>query len=98
MFVDPDDQSVWTYHEWLIDLDPSVEVLDRETASIQELLELEPESRWCMQALAHYYELYNDKGKRPEAHKLLHKLVKIDPDRKGRYVDMMAAAPAATGP
>lgn len=45
MYTDPTDQSVWLYHTWLVDIDPSHDVLQREIASIEELLEVEPDSK-----------------------------------------------------
>lgn len=45
MYTDPSDQSVWQYHRWLVEQDPSVEVLNREIQAIQELLEVEPDSK-----------------------------------------------------
>lgn len=87
MFVDPDDQSVWTYHDWLINLDPALDVLDREIGSIRELLEIEPDSRWCMQALANYLTQRSKEGDLKEAESLLGRLMVIDVDRKERYAD-----------
>ncbi|PWN36867.1 protein prenylyltransferase [Meira miltonrushii] len=87
MFVDPDDQSVWTYHDWLINLDPALDVLDREIESIGELLELEPDSRWCMQSLANYLTQRRKEGDLQEAETLLGRLMVIDADRKERYAD-----------
>lgn len=91
MFVDPEDQSVWTYHDWLVSLDPSPDVLDREIASIRELLDLEPDSRWCMQSLAHYLQLCGAAGSKTEAKRLLERLASVDPDRRQRYADTIAA-------
>lgn len=45
MYTDPADQSVWLYHTWLVDIDPSQDVLQREITSIEELLEVEPDSK-----------------------------------------------------
>lgn len=87
IFVDPDDQSVWTYHDWLISLDPSLDVLDREISSIRELLELEPDSRWCMQSLANYLTQRSKDKDLQEAETLLGRLIEIDADRKERYAD-----------
>ncbi|TIC60743.1 protein prenylyltransferase [Wallemia mellicola] len=94
MYTDPSDQSVWLYHKWLIQQlsdDNIIEVLNRELESINELYELEPESKWCLESLAHYNKLlYSHTQSTDLVHKYneyLDKLISIDPDRRNRYMD-----------
>jgi len=54
MYTDPADQSVWIYHRWLISRGNDRGTLDREIASIQELLDEQPDSKWCMESLVFY--------------------------------------------
>jgi geranylgeranyl transferase type-2 subunit alpha len=51
MYTDPNDQSVWMYHRWLVDTDGSKALIEREITAIQELLDEQPDSRWCKQSI-----------------------------------------------
>ncbi|PWN21461.1 protein prenylyltransferase [Microstroma glucosiphilum] len=145
LYTDPDDQSVWLYHAWLVDLDVStgtatlpsrpdsiqrVTLLQREIDSIEELLEVEPDSRYCLEALARYkaslaeaLSLTDGEGKggsesaehlsstegtaggkramervaqlNKDVAQLLTRLVDVDPDRAGRYRDLVHKAGVA---
>ncbi|KAJ7090253.1 rab-protein geranylgeranyltransferase [Mycena belliarum] len=95
MYTDPNDQSVWMYHRWLIGDGEDKEVLDREIIVIQELLDEQPDSKWCMESLVHYKRLLLqrhsslvDAEVANDCRRLLDELRGLDPARRRRYEDI----------
>ncbi|THH33000.1 hypothetical protein EUX98_g1191 [Antrodiella citrinella] len=68
MYTDPDDQSVWIYHAWLIDAGEDTALLRREITSIQELLDEQPDSKCTVYGVAcpiqeaHFGEAFGQLG------------------------------------
>ncbi|UPR02772.1 protein prenylyltransferase [Chloropicon primus] len=114
-FTEPEDQSSWLYHAWLINHlvenekkfgsygDERVgERLEQEVETCNEILEIEPESKWPLLTLARLLEAQAARaggegsessaaGLHNKMRQLYRKLEGIDPMRRGYYLDAIAA-------
>jgi geranylgeranyl transferase type-2 subunit alpha len=91
LYTDPDVQSTWFYHRWLLSGAPasglnsmnvSTQTWIEELESCEQLLEIEPDARWALHAQADIFERL---GRRADAKPVLERLIEIDPMRRGFY-------------
>jgi len=83
-YTEPADQSAWFYHRWLRAAGASFDTLKNELQMCNELLEIEPESKWVL--LTKVFILREMKQDSEEEMKqILEKLQQIDPDRSCFY-------------
>jgi geranylgeranyl transferase type-2 subunit alpha len=90
-YTEPDVQSAWFYHRWLLAGAPAPSVKTvivddhtwvKELDACEQLLEIEPEARWALHAQA---DLLERLGRLVDAKPVLERLIIIDPMRRGFY-------------
>lgn len=88
-YTEPEDQSAWIYHRWLIaksrivDNENHNKVLEQELSTCNDLLEIESDSKWAL--LTKLLLLTELKGNKEEIDDLVKKLKVIDPQRQQYY-------------
>ncbi|KAI8920816.1 geranylgeranyltransferase type II [Powellomyces hirtus] len=93
VYTEPADQSAWLYQRWLLSLMPQDrERWMKELESIQELVEIEPDSKWALLTVVHIMMHLGRNEDHDEVIQILKKLQTLDSDRAAYYKDVAAQA------
>lgn len=91
-YTEPDDQSAWIYHRWLLSISKKIDsqnhrdVVCNELSACKELLEIEQDSKWTMLTIVFLLLELNDSP--AEVQDLVKKLQNVDPMREAYYKDL----------
>ncbi|KAF4659170.1 hypothetical protein FOL47_007699 [Perkinsus chesapeaki] len=98
-YTEPNDQSVWLYHNWLTiaamgkhrygdEYTPEeLSVLKEELASVEELLQIEPDAKYALLTKAKILRALDRETSKDEVRNIFVKLEEVDPLRRGFYQD-----------
>lgn len=87
LFTEPSDQSCWQYHDWLIEKFP--QLVPKDDVYLQELESViaEKDSKYIL-----LRKLSRMENQAAEKEQIAHTLIRIDPLRKGLYLDLIESA------
>ncbi|CAG0900240.1 unnamed protein product [Darwinula stevensoni] len=83
-FTDPEDQSAWLYHK----SEKVLAALTSQLQSCQELIELEPESKWPLLTSVNLMRAIDPLQYKDEVNMVLQKLKSVDSQRDNFYTDL----------
>eukprot|EP00455_Lapot_gusevi_P011112 TRINITY_DN1510_c0_g1_i1.p1 TRINITY_DN1510_c0_g1~~TRINITY_DN1510_c0_g1_i1.p1 ORF type:complete len:318 (-),score=60.32 TRINITY_DN1510_c0_g1_i1:12-965(-) len=100
-YTEPDDQSSWLYHRWLVDtaskllpVEDYVSILRREISMCEELLSVEPNCKWALLCVASLTQRLagQDADTQSQANERLtqifQQLIELDPMRRTYYTEL----------